>query len=82
MRDSSARIRCCDRKPPLPQNTAGNDVHLHVTNYQNRYYGGAGGHQALTRRPTADVLQEFRGRPVGDHISRRPGCGARAFRGT
>jgi hypothetical protein len=22
-------------------NTAGNDVHLHITNYQNRYYGGA-----------------------------------------
>jgi hypothetical protein len=24
------------------QNGAGNDVHLHITNYQNRYYGGAG----------------------------------------
>lgn len=23
------------------KNTAGNDVHLHLTNYQNRYYGGA-----------------------------------------
>ncbi len=23
------------------QNAAGNDVHLHLTNYQNRYYGGA-----------------------------------------
>jgi hypothetical protein len=23
------------------QNTAGNDVHLHLTNYQNRYFGGA-----------------------------------------
>lgn len=23
------------------QNKAGNDVHLHITNYQNRYYGGA-----------------------------------------
>jgi hypothetical protein len=23
------------------QNTAGNDVHLHITNYQNRYFGGA-----------------------------------------
>lgn len=23
------------------KNTAGNDVHLHITNYQNRYYGGA-----------------------------------------
>jgi hypothetical protein len=24
------------------QNAAGNDVHLHITNYQNRYFGGAG----------------------------------------
>lgn len=24
------------------QNAAGNDVHLHLTNYQDRYYGGAG----------------------------------------
>jgi hypothetical protein len=24
------------------QNTAGNDVHLHITNYQNRYFGGGG----------------------------------------
>ena len=24
------------------KNNAGNDVHLHITNYQNRYYGGAG----------------------------------------
>jgi hypothetical protein len=24
------------------QNGAGHDVHLHITNYQNRYYGGAG----------------------------------------
>ncbi|MFE2428711.1 LamG-like jellyroll fold domain-containing protein [Streptomyces sp. NPDC059373] len=24
------------------KNRAGNDVHLHITNYQNRYYGGAG----------------------------------------
>jgi hypothetical protein len=23
------------------KNTVGNDVHLHITNYQNRYYGGA-----------------------------------------
>ncbi|MCX5161280.1 Tat pathway signal sequence domain protein [Streptomyces sp. NBC_00264] len=23
------------------KNTAGNDVHLHITNYQNRYYGGS-----------------------------------------
>jgi Concanavalin A-like lectin/glucanases superfamily len=23
------------------KNTAGNDVHVHITNYQNRYYGGA-----------------------------------------
>jgi hypothetical protein len=23
------------------QNAAGNDVHVHITNYQNRYYGGA-----------------------------------------
>jgi hypothetical protein len=23
------------------RNTAGNEVHLHITNYQNRYYGGA-----------------------------------------
>jgi hypothetical protein len=22
-------------------NSAGNDVHVHITNYQNRYYGGA-----------------------------------------
>ncbi|MGP4049786.1 LamG-like jellyroll fold domain-containing protein [Streptomyces sp. 2A115] len=25
----------------LRKNAAGNDVHLHLTNYQNRYYGGA-----------------------------------------
>ena len=24
------------------KNSAGNDVHLHITNYQDRYYGGAG----------------------------------------
>src|SRR5262249_50687102 len=24
------------------QNAMGNDVHLHITNYQNRYFGGAG----------------------------------------
>ena len=24
------------------QNTAGHDVHLHITNYQNRYFGGGG----------------------------------------
>ncbi|MET9667658.1 LamG-like jellyroll fold domain-containing protein [Streptomyces sp. NPDC006475] len=24
------------------KNTAGHDVHLHITNYQNRYYGGSG----------------------------------------
>ncbi|GIH16903.1 LamG-like jellyroll fold domain-containing protein [Rugosimonospora africana] len=24
------------------RNAAGNDVHLHITNYQNRYFGGAG----------------------------------------
>lgn len=24
------------------KNTAGNDVHLHITNYQNRYFGGGG----------------------------------------
>src|SRR5262249_30817943 len=23
------------------KNTAGNDAHVHITNYQNRYYGGA-----------------------------------------
>lgn len=26
----------------VKQNAAGNDVHLHITNYQDRYYGGSG----------------------------------------
>ncbi|WP_327678612.1 LamG-like jellyroll fold domain-containing protein [Streptomyces sp. NBC_00467] len=26
----------------IRKNTAGHDVHLHITNYQNRYYGGSG----------------------------------------
>jgi hypothetical protein len=25
----------------LLQNAAGHDVHVHITNYQDRYYGGA-----------------------------------------
>ncbi|HEV3173537.1 MAG TPA: LamG-like jellyroll fold domain-containing protein [Actinocrinis sp.] len=40
------------------QNTAGNDVHVHITNYQNRYYGGAAmirTYRFDTDRDTVDV---------------------------
>lgn len=40
------------------RNAAGNDVHLHVTNYQNRYYGGSGMirlYRFDTARNTIDV---------------------------
>jgi hypothetical protein len=40
------------------RNAAGNDVHLHITNYQNRYYGGSGMirlYRFDTARNTIDV---------------------------
>jgi concanavalin A-like lectin/glucanase superfamily protein len=40
------------------KNTAGNDVHVHITNYQNRYYGGAAmirTYRFDTDRDTIDV---------------------------
>ena len=35
------------------QNAAGNDVYVHITNYQNRYFGGGGDDPALPLRPGA-----------------------------
>ena len=34
-------------------NDAGNPVHLHITNYQDRYYGGAG----MVRHYTFDLAR-------------------------
>ncbi|WP_405067890.1 hypothetical protein OG558_41040 [Kribbella sp. NBC_01510] len=55
-----------DWRPPgrvVRQNAAGHDVHLHLTNYQDRYYGGSGMirlyHFDLARN-TIDVVQRAR----------------------
>jgi hypothetical protein len=51
-------------------NAAGNDVHVHITNYQNRYFGGARDDPALPLRPRA---QRDRRR---DRLAVDPGPGA------